>query len=88
MDNKMARFTDMTKKQDEVTEGSVTFQQREDGMWALPGEYYTTNKAYARQIAKRLNFEINGAKSPIAKLAEKHVTRIKGLCSETSVMGA
>ena len=75
-------------KTEDVTVEGITLLKKDDGNYAVPGGGHVTNEGYARQIAKRLNFEINGAKSPIAKLAEKHVTRIKGLCSETSVMGA
>ena len=58
-------------------------------VFALPGGKSVMGRKNAQKLALRYLANPNAkAKSPIAKLAEKHVTRIQGLCSETSVMGA
>lgn len=76
------------KKMDDVKVGDVTICQRGDGFWATPGGGYVSNRGYALQIAKKLNHKHPNIKSPMAKLADKTVSRLQGLSSETSLMTA
>jgi hypothetical protein len=84
--NNMPRIIE--KKMDDVKVGNVTICQRDDGFWAVPGRKHVTNRGYALQIAKRLNHKHPNIKSPMANLADKTVSRLQGLSSETSIMSA
>ena len=74
--------------QGNVEEGGIVLMKREDGNYALPGGGHVTNEGYARQIAKKLAYANPSVKSPMANLANKVVTRLSGVCSDTSVMSA
>ena len=74
--------------QGNVEEGDIVLMKREDGAWAVPGGGHVTNIGYARQIAKKLAYANPSVKSPMANLANKVVTRLNGVCSESVVMGA
>ena len=83
------RFTDTIKKLDDVTVSGITLTQREDGAWAIPGGGHVTNKGYAVQIAKSLAYNHQSVVNPIAKLADKIVTRIEcSMRDDRSIMGA
>ena len=83
------RFTDTIKKLDDVTISGITLTQREDGAWAIPGGGHVTNKGYAVQIAKSLAYNHQSVVNPIAKLADKIVTRIEcSMRDDRSIMGA
>ncbi len=73
------------EKNGDIVENGFIICKREDGNYAVPGRNsYVTCEAYARQIAKRLAYEL---KARPAKLAAKTVTRIRGASSSTAVMG-
>lgn len=73
----MPRTYEPTISQTENVEvNGFTIVKREDGNWATPGGGYITNEGYARQVARRLSYENPNAKSPMARLASKTVTRL------------
>ena len=77
------------KTTEDVTVRGITLTQREDGAWAIPGGGHVTNKGYAVQIAKSLAYNHQSVVNPIAKLADKIVTRIEcSMRDDSSVMGA
>ena len=77
------------KTTEDVTINGITLTQREDGAWALPGGGHVTNKGYAVQIAKSLAYNHQSVVNPIAKLADKIVTRIEcSMRDDSSIMGA
>ena len=77
------------KTTDDVTVSGITLTQREDGAWAIPGGGHVTNKGYAVQIAKSLAYNHQSVVNPIAKLADKIVTRIEcSMRDDSSIMGA
>ncbi len=80
-------FISTTEKNGDIVENGFIICKRHDGNYAVPGGFHVTNDGYAKQIAKRLAFEYPKVKSPMAKLAAKTVTRIRGASSSTAVMG-
>ena len=77
------------KTSEDVTVSGITLTQREDGAWAIPGGGHVTNKGYAVQIAKSLAYNHQSVVNPIAKLADKIVTRIEcSMRDDRSIMGA
>ena len=76
------------KTTEDVTISGITLTQREDGAWAIPGGGHVTNRGYAVQIAKSLAYNHQSVVNPIAKLADKTVSRLIGASPETSVMSA
>ncbi|MCP3703024.1 MAG: hypothetical protein GY954_08865 [Alteromonas sp.] len=77
-------FISTAEKNGDIVENGFIICKREDGNYAVPGGFHVTCEAYARQIAKRLAYEL---KARPAKLAAKTVTRIRGASSSTAVMG-
>lgn len=75
-------YTSTIKNKDDVEEGGITLVKKDDGTWAVPGGFYVTNEGYAKTVAKRLDYEFNMPKPPLAQLADKVVTRLTAASRE------
>lgn len=84
----MTEYTSTIKTNEDVEHEGITLVQREDGFYAVPGGLYVTNKGYAKEVARRLNYEFSMPAPPMTKLSKKVVTRLSGASSDTSIMGA
>jgi predicted NUDIX family NTP pyrophosphohydrolase len=66
-------------KADDVHSGGITFLQRSDGAWAVPGGGYIVNRRHAVKAAENLFKSNPNVQSLISTLVNKTVERLEGV---------
>jgi hypothetical protein len=83
------QYISTLKKNDDIHEDGVTFLQRPDGYWAVPGPgYYIKNRNHAVKAAQNLAKSNPNVQTKLSDLINKTVSRLDGASSDTSIMGA